>query len=119
MQAVNFGEKLSEINELWSPRIVASMNDHELKLTRIQGEFEWHSHSDTDEVFIVLSGEMLMDFRDSPVPLKKGEMIVVPAGTEHRPVADEECQILLIEKKRTSNSGDQPGTRAGTVGSWA
>jgi len=116
MQSINLREKLNQFDELWSPRIIAGMNDSDFKLVRIKGEFAWHSHSDTDEVFIVLDGQMIIDTRDGAVAIASGEMFVVPAGVEHRPVADEECQILLIEKKGTCNTGDQPGAGKGTAG---
>ena len=116
MQVINFREKLDQFAELWSPRIVARMNDNDFKLVRIKGEFEWHSHSDTDEVFVILEGQLVLELRTGSVTVGRGEMIVVPAGIEHRPVAEEECQLLLIEKEGTSNTGDQPGASAGKIG---
>ncbi|MEE8463232.1 MAG: cupin domain-containing protein [Gammaproteobacteria bacterium] len=116
MRAINFREKFAQFDELWSPRIVARMNDSDFKLVRIKGEFEWHSHSDTDEVFVVLDGQLVLEMRAGPVTIGSGEMFVVPAGVEHRPVAREECRLLLIEKQDTSNTGDQPGASKGKVG---
>ena len=103
---INFSEKLSLFPERWSPRIIAQMNDHHLKLVKLQGEFVWHSHENTDEVFIVLEGAMIIDFREGPTVLRPGEMIVIPKGVEHRPRADEECRVLVIEYTGTVNTGD-------------
>ena len=109
--SINFNEKLSKFTELWSPKVIASMNDYEFKLVKVKGEFVWHSHEDTDEVFIVLSGEMHIDLKDgieeTKVMLKEGEMFVVPKGVLHRPVAEEECKVLLVEPSGVVNTGDQ------------
>jgi mannose-6-phosphate isomerase-like protein (cupin superfamily) len=107
--AINFEEKLAKFSEHWSPRIVARMNDYHFKLVKFQGEFVWHSHADTDEVFIVLDGEMAIDFRDGRVDLKTGEMLVVPKEVEHKPRAEDECKILLVEPAGTINTGDAGG----------
>ena len=107
--AINFEEKLASFSEHWSPKIVAQMNDTHFKLVKIQGDFVWHSHADTDEVFIVLGGEMTIDFRDGRVDLERGEMFVVPTGVEHKPFAKEECKILLVEPAGTMNTGDAGG----------
>ncbi len=111
MTSINFNEKLSKFTELWSPKVIASMNDYEFKLVKIKGEFVWHSHEDTDEVFIVLNGEMHIDLKDgieeTKVMLKEGEMFVVPKGVLHRPVAEEECKVLLVEPSGVVNTGDQ------------
>lgn len=107
--AINFTDKLSQFNDLWSPRIIAQMNDYHFKLARIQGEFVWHSHPETDEVFIIISGSMHIHLRDDVVKLKEGEMYVVPKGIEHKPTAEEECHILLIEPAGTLNTGDAGG----------
>ena len=109
--SINFNEKLSKFTELWSPKVIASMNDYEFKLVKIKGEFVWHSHEDTDEVFILLNGEMHIDLKDgieeTKVMLKEGEMFVVPKGVLHRPVAEEECKVLLVEPSGVVNTGDQ------------
>ena len=107
--AINFADKLSLFSDLWSPRIIARMNDYHFKLARIQGEFIWHAHPETDEVFIVISGAMDIHFRDRIVSLDAGEMFVVPKGIEHKPVAERECHILLIEPAGTLNTGDAGG----------
>ena len=103
--AINFVEKLSRFEGLWSPRVIAEMNDYQFKLVKIQGEFVWHDHPDTDEVFIVLEGSLEIEFRDGKVTLEAGEMFVVPKGIEHKPVAIDECKIMLVEPKGVSNTG--------------
>ena len=107
--AINFTDKFSQFSDLWSPRIIAQMNDYHFKLARIQGEFVWHSHPETDEVFIIISGSMDIHLRDGSVELKAGEMYVVPKGIEHKPAAEGECHILLIEPAGTLNTGDAGG----------
>lgn len=104
--AINFADKLAKFSEHWSPKVVAQMNDYEFKLVKIQGEFVWHSHAETDDVFIVLEGEMSIALRDGQVDLKAGEMFVVPKGVEHKPFAKNECKLLLVEPKGTVNTGD-------------
>ena len=96
-QPINFEEKLGKFSEQWSPRIIAQMNDYHFKIVKVQGEFVWHDHPETDEVFIVLKGRLEIQFRDGRVILREGEMFVVQKGLEHRPVAEEECHILLVE----------------------
>lgn len=103
---INLKEKLAKFSEHWSPRIIARMNDYHFKLVKFKGDFVWHTHHDTDETFIVLEGEMRIDFRDGTVDLKEGEMFIVPKGTEHKPFAEEECKIMLIEKAGTVNTGN-------------
>jgi len=103
---VNFQEKFSRFSEQWSPKIIAQLNDYHLKLAKVQGEFVWHDHPETDEVFIVINGHLDILFRDGKVSLTEGEMFVVPKGVEHKPVAENECHILLIEPAGTVNTGD-------------
>ena len=107
--AINFSDKFAQFSDLWSPRIIAQMNDYHFKLAKIQGEFIWHSHPETDEVFIVISGEMEIHLRDGVVQLNEGEMFVVTKGIEHKPVAHKKCHILLIEPVGTLNTGDAGG----------
>ena len=109
--AINLKDKLARFNDHWSPRVIAEMNDYQFKLVKVQGEFVWHDHPDTDEVFIVLDGELDIEFRDGKVTLGAGDMYVVPRGTEHRPVAREEAHVMLIERSGTPNTGD-PATAA-------
>jgi mannose-6-phosphate isomerase-like protein (cupin superfamily) len=104
--AINLAEKLTKFSEHWSPKIIAQMNDYHFKLVKLQGEFVWHSHAETDEVFMVLEGELRIEFRDGQVDLKSGELFVVPKGVEHRPVAARECQVMLVEPAGTVNTGD-------------
>ena len=115
---INFNEKLAKINEHWSPRIVAEMNDYQFKLVKVKGDFVWHSHEDTDEVFIVLEGEMDIDFRDGKVTIKTGEMYVVPKGVEHKPFAENECQIMIVEPRGVKNTGDAGGELTAEDGVW-
>lgn len=103
---INFAEKLSKFNNHWSPRVMAEMNDYQFKLAKVQGEFVWHDHPDTDEVFIVLDGTLEIEFRDGKVTLKSGEMFVIPMGVEHKPVAQSECAIMLIEPRGVVNTGE-------------
>jgi len=110
-KVVNLEEKLARISEHWRPKIVAQMNDYHIKLVKLQGEFIWHSHAQTDETFIVLEGELRIEFRDGVARLGKGELLVVPKGVEHRPVAEEECHVMLIEPAGTRNTGDAGGAR--------
>ena len=108
-QPINFQNKLELFSEHWSPKVIAEMNDYQFKLVKIKGEFTWHNHTDTDETFIVLEGSMGIEFRDRTVQLSEGEMIVVLRGEEHRPFADEECKVLLVEPKGVVNTGDAGG----------
>ena len=108
---VNLKEKLREFSDLWSPKIVGNFNGHDVMLVKVNGEFNWHSHPDTDDFFLVLEGRLTIDLRDGPVTLEPGELYVVPKGVEHRPFAEEETHILLIEPSGTPNTGD-PATAA-------
>lgn len=102
---INFHEKLSNFTEHWSPKIIAQLNDYHFKLVKVQGEFVWHDHPATDEVFVVIKGRLEIHFRDGKVSLNQGEMFVVPAGVEHKPVAEQECHILLVEPAGLVNTG--------------
>jgi mannose-6-phosphate isomerase-like protein (cupin superfamily) len=115
---INFQNKLELISEQWAPKIIAQMNDYHLKLVKIQGDFVWHSHTETDEVFIVLDGSMDIDFRDGKVTLTSGEMYVVPKGVEHKPYAAVECSVLLIEPAGTVNTGDAGGEKTAPADAW-
>ena len=106
---INLKDKLSKISEHWSPKVIAEMNDYQFKLVKLQGEFVWHSHPDTDEAFIVLNETMTIDFRDGKVDLSSGEMFVVPKGVEHKPRAENECNIMVIEPKGVVNTGNSGG----------
>ena len=106
---INLQDKFSRFSDHWSPKVIAKMNDYQFKLVKVQGEFVWHDHQDTDEVFIVMSGSLDIEFRDGKVTLNAGEMYVVPKGVEHRPVAVDECQIMIVEPKGVVNTGDAEG----------
>ena len=106
---INLRGKLGLFAETWSPRVVAEMNDYQFKLVKLHGEFVWHRHADTDEVFIVVDGEMTIEFRDGSVVLKSGEMFVVPRGVEHKPAAAAECCVMLVEPRGVVNTGEAGG----------
>ena len=104
--SINLSQKLSLFAELWSPKVVAELNDYQVKLAKLQGEFVWHQHDDTDELFVCLKGSLNLELRDSTVVLNEGELFVVPRGVEHRPVADQECHVLVIEPRGVVNTGE-------------
>ena len=106
---VDLAEKLSLFSEYWSPKVVARLNDYEIKVVKVKGEFVWHTHEDTDELFIVLGGELTIQLRDGDVTLKPGQLFVVPRGLEHCPIADGEVHALLIEPAGIVNTGDAGG----------
>ena len=106
MKKINFKSKFEKFNDLWSPKVIAEMNDYQLKLVKIKDDFVWHEHNHTDEVFIVISGVIWIEFKDETIQINTGEMIVVPKGTKHRPYATEEAQIMLVEPKGVVNTGD-------------
>ena len=107
MDKVNFLEKLGKFSDLWTPKVIAEMNDYQFKLVKIKGEFVWHEHENTDEAFIVLEGKMRIEFEnDNSVELTEGEMFIVPRGLRHKPCADEECRIMLVEPRGVVNTGN-------------
>ena len=108
-QAINIKNKLSMFDDQWSPRVIAEMNDYQFKLAKGEGEFVWHQHEDTDEVFIVIEGELLIEFRDGAVTLNPGEMFVIPKGVEHKPFAKRLVQVMLVEPKGVVNTGNSGG----------
>ena len=108
-QVLNFKQKLSLIDEQWTPKVIAEMNDYQFKIVKIKGDFVWHDHKNTDETFIVLEGNLRIEFRDGQVELSDGEMFVVPKGVEHKPCAEEEVKMLLIEPRGIKNTGDEGG----------
>ena len=107
MNSINLADKLGQFSELWTPKVVADFNGHDVMVVKVQGEFTWHSHADTDDFFMVLSGRLTIQMRDGDVVLEPGELYVVPKGIEHCPKADEETHLLLIEPVGTPNTGDQ------------
>ena len=116
--SINLAEKFATFSEHWSPKIIAQMNDYHFKLVKVQGEFVWHKHVDTDEVFLIVEGVLRIDFRDGAVELKAGEMFVVPKGIEHRPCAARECPMLLVEPSGTLNTGDTGGQLTAADNVW-
>ena len=111
MEVVNFEEKLNHVNEYWSPKIVGELNDSYVKVVKLKGEFVWHHHDHEDEMFLVIRGSFVMEHRDSDgtehsIPLNEGEFLIVPRGTEHRPVAAQEVEVLLFEPAGTLNTGN-------------
>ena len=116
--SINLEEKLSTFSDRWAPKIIAQMNNYHFKLVKFQGEFVWHNHNDTDEVFIVLDGEMSIAFRNGTVVLKKGELFVVPRGEYHRPSATKECKALLVEPAGTINTGSSRGDLTADDNVW-
>ena len=116
--AINFAHKLSLFSEHWQPKVIAEMNDYQFKLVKIQGDFIWHDHKETDETFIVLEGVLRLDFRDGAVQLSAGDMFVVPKGVEHKPYAASEVKLLLIEPRGVLNTGDEGGERTAPSDVW-
>ncbi|MDC0705862.1 MULTISPECIES: cupin domain-containing protein [Priestia] len=104
---INLQEKLAKFTELWSPKVIAEMNDYQFKLVKVQGDFVWHKHEDTDEVFMVIEGHLTIEFRDGEVKLNQGEMFVIPRNVEHKPYAESECKIMIVEPKGVVNTGDK------------
>jgi mannose-6-phosphate isomerase-like protein (cupin superfamily) len=115
---INFRQKLGLFSEQWQPKVIAEMNDYQFKIVKLQGDFIWHEHRDTDETFIVLEGDLRIDFRDGAVHLSTGEMFVVPKGVEHKPYAEREVKLLLIEPRGVLNTGDAGGKRTAQSDVW-
>lgn len=115
---INFHAKFAGFSDHWAPRVVAEMNDIQFKLVRVHGDFVWHRHADTDEVFVVIEGRMRIDFRDGHVDLGAGEMFVVPRGVEHRPSAQGECKVMLVEPRGVVNTGDVGGALTANNDAW-
>jgi len=117
-RSINFREKLERIPDFWQPRVIAEMNNYQFKLVRIEGDFIWHDHPETDETFIVLDGHLRIDFRNGFVTIGPGEMFVVPKGIEHKPFAGEEVSMMLIEPRGTLNTGHEGGERTAQNDLW-
>src|ERR1700757_3335968 len=117
-QSINFQQKLGLFSEQWKPKVVAEMNDYQFKVVKLQGDFIWHDHKDTDETFIVVQGNLRIDFRDGAVHVSTGEMFVVPKGVEHKPYAEHEVKLLLIEPRGVLNTGDAGGERTAENDVW-
>ena len=115
---IDIGEKLDRLGEPWRPRVIAEMNDYQFKVVRLEGDFVWHEHADTDETFIVIDGELRIDFRDGCVRLGPGEMFVVPKGMEHKPFAETTAKVLLIEPRGVVNTGEATSDRTARNDIW-
>ncbi len=115
---ISFVEKFDCFTEQWSPKVVAEMNDYQFKLVRLEGDFVWHDHQDTDETFIVLEGTLVIDFQDGTVELEAGQMLVVPKGVPHRPRASSEAKVLIVEPKGVINTGDVQSDKTAPLDDW-
>jgi len=115
---ISLSDKFAKFSEVFQPKVVARMNDYEFKIARAKGDFVWHSHADTDEVFLIIDGELTIEFRDGRVHLQAGEMFVVPRGKEHKPFAEQECKLMLIEPAGTVNTGDAGGELTAPNDAW-
>jgi mannose-6-phosphate isomerase-like protein (cupin superfamily) len=111
MEKINLSEKFSQFSDYWNPRIIGELNGQLVKAAKLKGEFIWHHHEQEDELFLVTKGKLKMEFRDKTVELNPGEMIIVPRGIEHRPVAEEEVELLLFEPASTLNTGNVENDR--------
>jgi mannose-6-phosphate isomerase-like protein (cupin superfamily) len=116
--AINFDAKLALIHDRWVPRVIAEMNDYQFKIVKIEGDFIWHDHADTDETFIVLDGELRIHFHDGAVTLRAGEMFVVPRGVQHKPCAIGEVRMLLVEPRGVVNTGSEDSERKAQNDVW-
>ncbi len=118
MEKVNVFEKFEKLDTYWSPGIIAALNNYHIKLVKVKGEFVWHKHEDTDEMFFVIEGCLKILLRDREITLEKGEMFIVPKGTEHKPVAETECRVMLIEPEGVVNTGEAGGELTADNNRW-
>jgi mannose-6-phosphate isomerase-like protein (cupin superfamily) len=117
-EAINFAKKFGLFDQQWQPMVIAEMNDYQFKVVKLQGDFIWHDHKNTDETFIVIEGDLRIDFRDGAVHVSAGEMFVVPKGVEHKPYAEHEVKLLLIEPRGVPNTGQAGGDRTAENDVW-
>jgi mannose-6-phosphate isomerase-like protein (cupin superfamily) len=117
-KAINLAHKFGLFEQQWQPRVIAEMNDYQFKIVKLQGDFIWHHHQDTDETFIVIDGVLRIDFRDGAVCVSRGEMFIVPKGVEHKPYAEREVKLLLIEPRGVLNTGHEGGERTAASDLW-
>ena len=117
-EPINFRKKFSLFDKQWQPKVIAEMNDYQFKIVKLQGDFIWHDHKNTDEAFIVLEGTLRIDFRDGAVEVSAGEMFIVPKGVEHKPYAEHEVRLLLIEPRGVLNTGHEGGERTAGNDVW-
>ena len=115
---INFEDKFSLFNERWEPKVIAEMNEYQFKLVKVKGEFVWHSHKDTDETFIIIKGTMNIDMCSRTIKLNQGEMFVVPKGIEHKPYAESECMVMIVEPKGVVNTGNAGGDMTANNDQW-
>ena len=114
----NLGKKFALFDEQWQPKVIAEMNDYQFKVVKLKGDFVWHDHKDTDETFIVIEGDLRIDFRDGAVHVRADEMFVVPKGVEHKPYAEDEVKLMLIEPRGVLNTGHAGGERTAQNDVW-
>lgn len=117
-KAISIQQKFGLFEEHWTPKVVAEMNDYQFKIVKLQGDFVWHNHEDTDETFLVVEGTLRIDFRDGAVQISAGEMFVVPRGVEHKPYAESEVKVMLIEPRGVLNTGHEGGERTAVNDVW-
>jgi len=117
-QSINLRQKFGLFSEQWQPKVIAEMNEYQFKVVKLQGDFIWHDHKDTDETFIVVEGDLRIDLRDGAVHVSTGEMFVVPKGVEHKPYAEKEVKLLLIEPRGVLNTGHEGGERTAVNDVW-
>jgi mannose-6-phosphate isomerase-like protein (cupin superfamily) len=117
-KAINFQQKFELFAEHWAPKVIAEMNDYQFKIVKLQGDFIWHDHQDTDDTFIVIEGNLRIDLRDGAVFVGPGEMFIVPKGVEHKPYAEKEVKLLLIEPRGVRNTGHEGGERTAPNDVW-
>ena len=117
-KAINFEQKFALFDERWQPKVVAEMNDYQFKVVKLKGDFIWHDHKETDETFIVIEGTLRIDFRDGAVLVSSGEMFIVPKGVEHKPYAEQEVKLMLIEPRGVLNTGHEGGERTAANDAW-
>jgi mannose-6-phosphate isomerase-like protein (cupin superfamily) len=117
-KSINLAQKFALFAEQWQPKVIAAMNDYQFKVVKLKGDFVWHEHKDTDETFIVIDGALRIDFRDGAVHIGAGEMFVVPRRVQHKPHAENEVKLLLIEPRGVLNTGDEGGERTAENDVW-
>ena len=115
---VNLAEKFALFSEHWTPKIIAELNDYQIKIVKVEGDFVWHDHSDTDEFFLVIEGTLFIEFEDETMELNAGELYVVPKGVQHRPYALEECKVMLIEPRGVVNTGEADSNLTASNDVW-
>ena len=115
---INIKQKLALFDDQWTPKVIAEMNDYQFKIVKLEGDFVWHDHPETDETFLIIEGELRIDFRDGQVTLSAGELFVVPKGVEHKPYAEREVKVMLIEPRGVLNTGQEGGERTAQNDVW-